>query len=262
MSAGLAVEDLSFGYAGRRVGSAVSFDLAPGEVLCLLGPNGGGKSTLLKTVLGLVPALGGQVKIDGDDTLQWPAQRRALAFGYVPQSGAGQFAFTVAEMVLMGRSAHLPAFAAPSAGDRDIAAAALEALGIASLAARDWLKISGGERQLALIARALAQQARVLILDEPTANLDFGNQVRVLAELKKLAAQGLAVVFATHHPEQAFACADRVAMLHGGTLLRLGSPEATITSETMREVYGIEVDVVPVGDGRIKMCLPHQWRRG
>ena len=260
MSAGLAVEDLSFGYAGRRVGSAVSFQLAPGEVLCLLGPNGGGKSTLLKTVLGLIPALSGRVTIDGEDTAAWQPQRRALAFGYVPQTGAGQFAFTVAEMVLMGRSAYLPAFAAPSANDRTIAVSALEALGIAALGSRDWLKISGGERQLALIARALAQQARVLILDEPTANLDFGNQVRVLAELKKLAAQGLAVVFATHHPEQAFACADRVAILHEGSLMQLGTPEATITPATMRQVYGIEVDVVPVGDGRIKMCLPHQWR--
>jgi iron complex transport system ATP-binding protein len=260
VSIGLAVEGLSFGYAGRRVGEGVSFTLAPGEVLCLLGPNGGGKSTLLKTVLGLVPALGGAVTIDGEDTVSWPAQRRARAFAYVPQSGAGQFAFSVAEMVLMGRSAHHSAFAAPGAADRAIAQAALETLGIAALASRDWLKISGGERQLALIARALAQEARVLILDEPTANLDFGNQVRVLAELGKLAGQGLAVIFATHHPEQAFACADRVAILHEGTLLRLGTPDATITPETMRAVYGIEVDVVPVGDGRIKMCLPHRWR--
>ncbi len=260
MSAGLAVEALSFGYPGRRVGDAVSFTLAPGEVLCLLGPNGGGKSTLLKTVLGLIPRLAGVVAIDGEDTAAWPARRRALAFGYVPQSGAGQFAFTVAEMVLMGRSAHKSAFAAPSAADRAIAEAALATLGIAALADRDWLKISGGERQLALIARALAQEPRLLILDEPTANLDFGNQVRVLAELKKLAARGLAIIFATHHPEQAFACADRVAILHDGTLLRLGSPEATITPETMRTVYGIDVDVVPVGDGRIKMCLPHRWR--
>jgi iron complex transport system ATP-binding protein len=260
VSAGLAVEALSFGYPGRRVGDAVSFTLAPGEVLCLLGPNGGGKSTLLKTVLGLIPRLAGVVAIDGEDTAAWPARRRALAFGYVPQSGAGQFAFTVAEMVLMGRSAHKSAFAAPSAADRAIAEAALATLGIAALADRDWLKISGGERQLALIARALAQEPRLLILDEPTANLDFGNQVRVLAELKKLAARGLAIIFATHHPEQAFACADRVAILHDGTLLRLGSPEATITPETMRTVYGIDVDVVPVGDGRIKMCLPHRWR--
>lgn len=260
MVTGLAVENLSFGYGGRVVGRDVSFSLAPGEVLCLLGPNGGGKSTLLKTVLGLIPALDGRVSVDGKDTLPWTPRQRALAFGYVPQSGGGQFAFSLAEIVLMGRSAHRGAFAAPSAADRDIADAALATLGIAALAARDWQKVSGGERQLALIARALAQEARILILDEPTANLDFGNQVRVLAELSRLAARGLAVIFATHHPEQAFACADRVAVLSDGTLMCLGTPDETITPETMRAVYGIAVDVVPVAGGRIKMCLPHQWR--
>jgi len=202
VSDGLAVEALSFGYGSRAVGEAVSFALAPGEVLCLLGPNGGGKSTLLKTVLGLLPALGGVVKIGGEDTAAWPPQRRARAFGYVPQSGAGQFSFTVAEIVLMGRTAHHSAFAAPSAADRAIADAALATLGIAALAERDWLRISGGERQLALIARALAQQPLLLVLDEPTANLDFGNQVRVLAELRRLAGQGLAVIFATTIPSK------------------------------------------------------------
>jgi len=259
VSAGLAVEALSFGY-GHAIGEGVSFALAPGEVLCLLGPNGGGKTTLLKTVLGLIRALAGRVRVNDEDIAAWSPRRRALAFGYVPQSAPGQFSFTVAEMVLMGRSAHRGAFAAPSEHDRTVADAALAALGIAALAERDWLRVSGGERQLALIARALAQEPRILVLDEPTANLDFGNQVRVLAELKKLAGRGLAVVFATHHPEQAFACADRVALLHEGRLNLVGAPAEIITPETMRRVYGVEVDVVPVGDGRVKVCLPHSWR--
>lgn len=260
MSAAIEVEALGFGYPGREVGAHVSFALARGEVMCLLGPNGGGKSTLLKTVLGLLPPRAGTIRVDGEDTSMWSPQRRALSLGYVPQSGAGQFAFTVAEMVLMGRAAHHGAFEPPSAQDREIAAMALAALNIDALAERDWLKISGGERQLALIARALAQQPRVLVLDEPTANLDFGNQVRVLAEVRRLAAQGLAVIFATHHPEQAFACADKVAVLHQGRLERQGTPDAIITPETMRLVYGIEVDIVPVGDGRLKMCVPKEWR--
>ncbi len=260
VSDGLAVENLSFGYPGHRVGDGVSFSLRPGEVLCLLGPNGGGKSTLLKTMLGLLPPLAGTVRIDGDDTAAWNPRRRALAFGYVPQSGAGLFAFTVAEMVLMGRTAHHAAFAPPSAEDRAIADEALASLGMTALAHRSWLKISGGERQLALIARALAQQPRVLVLDEPTANLDFGNQIRVLAQVKRLAAQGLAVIFATHHPEQAFACADHVAVLHDHRLDRIGTPDAIITAATMREVYGVEVDIVPVEGSRLKMCAPKDWR--
>ncbi|HLI19607.1 MAG TPA: ABC transporter ATP-binding protein [Stellaceae bacterium] len=260
VSAAIEVEALAFGYPGRDVGAGVSFALAPGEVMCLLGPNGGGKSTLLKTVLGLLPPKAGTIRIGGEDTSDWSPRRRALSLGYVPQSGAAQFAFTVAEMVLMGRAAHRGAFEAPSAKDREIAAAALAALNIGALAERDWLKISGGERQLALIARALAQQPRVLVLDEPTANLDFGNQVRVLAEVRRLAAQGLAVIFATHHQEQAFACADQVAVLHEGRLTRQGVPDAIITTETMRLVYGIEVEIVPVGNGRLKMCIPKDWK--
>jgi len=260
VSALLAVEDLAFGYVDRAVGQAVSFAVAAGEILCLLGPNGGGKTTLFKTVLGLLRPLGGAVKLAGEDVASWSPRRRARAFGYVPQSGAGQFAFTVREMVLMGRSAHRGPFAAPSAADHEAADAALAMLGIAALAERDWLRISGGERQLALIARALAQEPRVLVLDEPTANLDFGNQVRVLDQVRRLAAERLAVLFSTHHPEQAFACADRVAMLHGGRLVRLGTPAAIITPETMRLVYGVEVDIVSVGESRIKICLPRSWR--
>jgi iron complex transport system ATP-binding protein len=260
VSAGLAIDQLAFGYDRRKIGEAPSLALAPGQVLCLLGPNGGGKSTLLKTLIGLLPPLAGAIRFDGDDTASWPPRRRALALGYVPQSGAGQFSFTVGEMVLMGRAAHHGAFAVPGEHDHSIATQALETLGIAALADRDWLRLSGGERQLALIARALTQEARLLVLDEPTANLDFGNQVRVLAELRRLARQGLAIIFATHHPEQAFACADRVAVLHDGFLEPSGTPAEIITAETMRRVYGIEVEIIAVGEGSLRMCLPKAWR--
>ncbi len=260
MSAGLAIEQLAFGYDGRKIGEAESLALAPGEVLCLLGPNGGGKSTFLKTVIGVLPPLAGAIRFGGADTASWPPRRRARAFGYVPQSGAGQFSFTVGEMVLMGRAAHHGPLAVPGEHDHNIATAALETLGIVALADRDWLRLSGGERQLALIARALAQGSRILVLDEPTANLDFGNQVRVLAQLRRLARQGLAVIFATHHPEQAFACADRVAVLHDGSLEPTGTPAEIITAETMQRVYGIEVEIIAVGDGPVRMCLPKAWR--
>ena len=259
MSARLAVEALSFGYAGRVVGDAVSFELAAGEVVCLLGPNGGGKTTLLKTILGLIPPLGGRIRIDGEDTAAWSARRRALSLGYVPQAGTGQFPFSVREIVLMGRSAHHGVFAAPDRADHDAAEAALERLGILDLAERDWTRLSGGERQLALIARALSQAPLLLLLDEPTANLDFGNQVRVMEEVRRLGASGLGILFSTHHPEQAFACARRVAMLHDGRLERLGSPDEVITPEVMRRVYDVEVDVVAL-DGGMRICLPRHWR--
>jgi iron complex transport system ATP-binding protein len=262
VSARLAVEDLAFGYGERTVGAGVGFAVAAGEVLCLLGPNGGGKTTLFKTILGLLPTRGGRICVDGEDVGGWNPRRRALAFGYVPQAGAGQFPFSVSEMVLMGRTAHRGSFAAPSAGDHVAAEAALERLGIPHLAGRDWLRISGGERQLALIARALAQAPRVLVLDEPTASLDFGNQVRVLEQVRRLADEGgLAIVFSTHQSEQAFAVADRVALLHEGRLARFGLPGEVITTEMMREVYNTEVDVLPVGDTSMRVCVPRVLHR-
>jgi iron complex transport system ATP-binding protein len=252
----LAIEDLAFGYRERPVGAGVSLAVAAGEILCLLGPNGGGKTTLFKTILGLVPALGGRIAVDGEDLAGWSPRRRARAMGYVPQSGAGPFPFTVREMVLMGRTAHRGPFAGPSPADHAAAEAALERLGIARLAGRDWLRLSGGERQLALIARALAQEPRILVLDEPTASLDFGNQLRVLGQIRRLAAEGgLAVAFSTHHPEQAFACADRVAMLRDGRLVRSGPPLEAITPQAMRLVYDVDVLVLPVGDGRMRVCV-------
>ena len=259
MTARLALDALAVGYGARTVCAEVNLAVGAGEVLCLLGPNGGGKTTLFKTVLGLLAPLAGTIAVDGASVAGWSARRRARSFGYVPQTGAAQFSFTIAEMVLMGRTAHRGPFAAPSRHDRDVADAALETIGIAHLAARDWLRVSGGERQLALIARALAQEPQILILDEPTASLDFGNQLRVLEQVRRLRARGLAVVLSTHHPEQAFACADRVAMLHAGRLFRLGAPAEVITPDTMRAVYGVEVDVVAL-DGRAdaRVCLPRQ----
>jgi len=256
----LAVEDLSYGYPGRVVGNHIGFTLGAGEVLCVLGRNGEGKSTLFKTILGLLPLRGGTVRVDGEAISDWSPRRRALTFGYVPQNSGGTFPFTVAELVLMGRTAHRGVFAAPSAADRASAEEALAALGIEHLARREWLRVSGGERQLALVARALAQQPRILVLDEPTASLDFGNQVRVLDAVRRLAeTRGLSVLLSTHHPEQAFACADRVAVLAGGLLLRIGAPAEVITSETLRACYSVDVTVLPIADERYRVCVPRAY---
>ena len=256
----LAVEDLSYGYPGRVVGRHIDFALGASEVLCVLGRNGEGKSTLFKTILGLLPLRGGAVRVDGEAISDWSPRRRALTFGYVPQNSDGAFPFTVAELVLMGRTAHRSVFTAPSAADRGAADEAIAALGIERLARREWLRVSGGERQLALVARALAQQPRILVLDEPTASLDFGNQVRVLDAVRSLAeTRGLSVLLSTHHPEQAFACADRVAVLAGGLLLRIGAPADVITSETLRACYSVDVAVLPVVDDRYRVCVPRRY---
>jgi iron complex transport system ATP-binding protein len=254
----LEARDLAFGYRGHPVGRDVSLSLDAGEVMCLLGPNGSGKTTLFKTLLGLLPAQGGQVLIDGVDLRGRRRDEVARLVSYVPQAHAAFFPFTVREVVLMGRTAHLGVFSSPSRHDHDVAMTAIERMGLAQLADSIYARVSGGERQLTLVARALAQEARVVVMDEPTASLDFGNQVRVLEHVQALARSGIGVLLSTHDPDQAFICADRVAMLHQGRLVQLGSPGDVITYETLRRIYGVEVVVAPikVGGGSRSVCVP------
>jgi iron complex transport system ATP-binding protein len=252
----LALEGLAFGYPGRTVGTDVSFAVPAGGVVALLGPNGGGKTTLFKTVLGLLRPHAGTVRIDGADTAAWSRRRLAHAIAFVPQSHLAYFPFRVIDVVVMGRSAHLGTFSAPQPRDFAIARDALERLGIAALAERAYTEVSGGERQLVLLARALAQEARLIIMDEPTASLDFGNQVRVLQTIRQLAAEELGVLFSTHDPDHTFLCADEVALLHGGRLLRFGTPRAIVTAETLRLVYGIDVAVVDLERPAATVAVP------
>jgi len=161
----------------------------------------------------------------------------------------------VLDMVVMGRTAHLGLFAAPGDEDRRKAHAALAVLGIAELAQTEYTRISGGQRQLALVARALAQDAPAIVMDEPTASLDFGNQVVVLAEVKRLARRGLAVVLSTHDPDHAFSVGDRVALLDGGRLIAQGPPADVLTPERLRAVYGVSVIVERLSQGQT-VCAP------
>jgi iron complex transport system ATP-binding protein len=255
----LKVDNLAFGYRGRPVGSAVSFALESGEVLCLLGPNGAGKTTLFKTILRLLAPLAGTIAIDAEDIDRWSRRRLARVFGYVPQAQLGLFPFTVRDVVLMGRTAHIDLFATPSAQDQEVAEQMLDLLGIAYLADQPYTEVSGGERQITLVARALAQEPKILVMDEPTASLDFGNQVRVLSEIKALASRGIAVILSTHDPDQAFLCAQRVAILHKGELAHLGAPQEVITSANLRAIYGVNVEVRSVERGNgdtLRVCVP------
>lgn len=245
----LRARDLAFGYDGRPVGRGVNLALAAGDVLCLLGPNGGGKTTLLKTLVGLKPALAGTVEVEGEALAGWDAARRARSLGFVPQNAPSSFAFSVREMVLMGRAARHGLFARPTATDVMAVAAALERVGIADLAERAFTAISGGERQMVLIARALAQEPRILVLDEPTASLDFANQDRVLNLLAELAEEGLAVLFSTHHPDQVFAVGSHVALLRDGGLVGAGPVGDVLNADALTRLYGRDVVVGEV-EGR------------
>lgn len=245
----LAAEALSVGHRGRAVLAGVSLALRPGEVLALLGPNGGGKTTLLRTLLGLIPPVAGRVVLDGKPIGAWRRREVARRLAYVPQAAPGGFAFSARDAVAMGRAAHLSFLAVPGPRDRAAAEAALARLSIGHLAARPVTELSGGERQLVLVARALAQDAACLVLDEPTASLDFGNQARVLREVRLLADSGLAVLMTTHQPDHAFLVADRVALLHGGAWRGVGRPGEMITEAALREAYGVEARIGAL-DGR------------
>lgn len=251
-------DGLAIGYRDLTVGTDLTLAIEAGSVTALLGPNGCGKSTLFKTLLGLLPAKAGRVRLSGDELSVLGRREIARRLAYVPQVVEGYFPFTVLDVALMGRAAALGLFAQPGAADRDAAMTALETVGIARLATRPFTAISGGQRQLCLIARALAQAAPVLVMDEPTSNLDFGNQARVLAQVAALRAAGRTVVISTHHPDHAFRIADRVVLMKDGAILAHDAPSRALTPERLESVYGLPVVVAEIDTpaGPRWCCLP------
>jgi iron complex transport system ATP-binding protein len=240
---------LAIGYPDRIVGTGLDVELPTGEVLALLGPNGGGKTTLLKTLLGLLAPKAGEVRLDGRALSGRSLRERAHLIAYVPQTHVATFAFPVESVVLMGRTAHGSLFRRPSTKDREVAAAVLEHLGLAPLAQRPYTMISGGERQLVLLARALAQEPQFIVLDEPTASLDFGNQGKVMREIRALAASGHGVLFTTHDPNHALRAADRAYLLRDGQRLAEGPVAQVLTQGRLEMLYGARVQRVADASG-------------
>jgi len=246
----LEARTLSIGYGRHTVAAQIDLAVGRGEVLCLLGPNGAGKTTLFKTLLGLIPALSGEVAVAGRPLPALSRTELARAMAYVPQAQVMEFAYTVLDLVLMGRTAHLGPFAAPGMHDHERARAALADLGILDLQHAEANRISGGQRQLCLVARALAQDAPLLVMDEPTASLDLGNRLLVLDRVRRLSGQGFGVVFSTHDPDQARELATRVAVIADGRLAAYGTPAETLTGERLSAVYGVDVTVERTESGR------------
>ncbi|HEY7230983.1 MAG TPA: ABC transporter ATP-binding protein [Pseudolabrys sp.] len=248
----LSGHDLTIGYPDHTVGRGLDVTLSTGEVLALLGPNGGGKTTLLKTLLGLLKAKTGQVRLGEKPLGSYSIRDRARVIAYVPQVHIGTFAFTVETVVLMGRTAHGNLFSRPSARDRTVAHAALDRFGIAALAARPYTMISGGERQLVLLARALAQEPQFIVLDEPTASLDFGNQGKVMNEIRNLAKSGHGVLFTTHDPNHALRAADRAYLLRDGQRIADGPVANVLNRDQLEALYRTSVDrIADSGSGAV-----------
>lgn len=242
----------TFGYGQRTVLSDVDLEVRPGEVLAVVGPNGVGKSTIMRAVSGVIPVAAAQLSVDGQDLARLSAAERACLIAMVPQAVRLPPAFTALQVVLMGRTPYLGWFERESAGDRGIALAAMERTQVADLADRMVGELSGGEQQRILVARALAQRSPILLLDEPTAHLDLRHQDVVLKLVRALVNEaGLTVLAALHDLNLVARFADRVALLSNGRLERLGIPEEVLTPAILTPVYGIGIQVVahPV-DGR------------
>ncbi|MDR2197293.1 MAG: ABC transporter ATP-binding protein [Coriobacteriales bacterium] len=268
MTALLEVRNLTCGYGKKEIVHEASFSVARREFCCVIGANGSGKTTALKGILGLLPLVSGQVLVNtaagvSVDTAQMKVRERARHFAYIPQLHIPPFPFKVADVVLLGRTPHLPSNAAgASAHDKRVAYQSMELLSIENLAEQEYTELSGGQQQLVLIARALAQEPDILIMDEPTASLDFGNQQLVLTRLHALSRSGMAVLMVTHDPDHALFCADTVVVMEDGKVIDQGSPSETIDSDKLRRIYRTEVYVadVEVGAGRMqRTCIPLRW---
>lgn len=256
------VKHLNFSYGARQVLFDVSFRVEKGEFLSILGPNGVGKSTLFRCVLGLLPGYTGSVQIDGVDTKRLSVRDLAKRVAYIPQSSRPVFHFSVEDIVLMGASSSLSVFQSPGKQALERCAWAMDKVGISHLSGRCYHKLSGGEQQLVLLARALVQDAPVLMLDEPTASLDFGNQLLVLEQARALTREGYTVIQTSHHPEQSYLFSDRILAIQQGRVLTQGEPRQVLTRETMRSLYGVDVEVVSLYDDRARVCIPDRIRTG
>jgi iron complex transport system ATP-binding protein len=250
----LAMRNISAGYGSRTVISEISTSLNSGEVVCLLGPNGSGKTTFFKAILGLIPSRG-DIHFNERSGRTFTTRQRARALAYVPQIHIPPFPFSAIDVVLMGRTPFIGAFSVPSPDDRREATRVMDLLHIGHLRDRNYAQISGGERQLVLIARALAQSPQFLIMDEPTMHLDFGNQIRALTIIRDLANSDMGVMITTHTPDHAFMCATRVIALLDGRIAADGPPKDVLTCALLKRMYGIDVEIVSMAEGRF-LCVP------
>ena len=250
------ISGLSFSYGERAVLEDVSLSVPDGSLACVLGPNGVGKTTLFRCVLGLERPSAGRVVVNGRLLEELSVAERAREMAFVPQSHAQAFDYEVLDVVLMSAASRLGPLCSPGPRERARAEEALERVGVARLAHRSFMQVSGGERQLVLIARAIAQDARSIVMDEPTSALDFGNTARVMSVVRRLASEGLSVIASTHAPDLAYLYADTVLALDGGRVGAVGPPGEVITGPLLSRLYGLPVEVSSLHGDRVRACVP------
>lgn len=253
----ISIENLKFRYESSReyVLKGVSMEFPDGKITAVLGPNASGKSTLFKVLIGVLPPNEGNIYIDGKNVGNLNRNHLSRLIAWVPQEEDTFFPYMVFEYVLMGRAPHLDFLSLPNRRDEEIVDSVLLNLGLSNLAYRKVTSLSGGEKRMVSIARALSQESNVLILDEPTAHLDLGNKAKVLNVIKQMANSGRTVIFSTHDPNEASLISDNVILMNGGEVVGMGSPAEAITKEVLEKIYGTQVVVSEV-EGKPVIGLP------
>ena len=247
----LSVENLSFSYDNQiETLKNLSFSVKNGEAVAVLGKNGAGKTTLFRCILGLLQGYAGSVRIDGTDTRRISKRELAALVSYIPQNHPHTFSYSVEEMVLMGTAHGKNVFEVPGKKEYEAAESALAQMGISHLAKKPYANLSGGEQQLVLAARALAQGGKLLIMDEPTASLDLGNSELLMKQVRTLTGLGYTVLFSTHDPQQALWYSDRVLAFCGGRHSAFGSPDEVLTAELLSKIYAAEIRVEETDFGK------------
>lgn len=236
----MTLNNVAIGYHNTTIIDGINLSLPEKEITCLLGANGCGKTTLMKTLLGLLPAIHGEILLNNQSIKTLKQRDIAKVIAYVPQAHDTPFTFTVLDMVMMGLTPHISLFSVPGDSEKNQALQQLERLNIPHLATRLYSTLSGGEKQLVLIARALIQKPLLLIMDEPAASLDFGNQIRLLEQIEKLKAHGMTVLMSTHHPQHAAAIADNVILLDKQQKARQGLSKSMLTLTNLAALYNVD----------------------
>lgn len=247
----ISIKGLSFAYSetGPEVLRDISLDIGAGNICALLGPNGSGKTTLLNLILGWLRPLAGRIELDGRDVADHSRREMSRVVGFVPQEEPAGFELNVLEYALLGRAPYLGFLETPGPEDRRAAETALETAGIRKFRGRALPTLSAGEKQLAAIARVLAQDPSIFLLDEPMAHLDLANTQRICWTIEALRDKGKTIVFTTHDPNVASASADAVVMLLKGKVVAAGSVRETLTAANIKTTYGVEPEILE-GNGR------------
>lgn len=233
-------KDLTCGYKNKTLLSKINLSLEEGEILSILGPNGVGKTTFYKTVLGFVPAQLGFVTYNKKRLTELSVKSLAKIIAYVPQASKIMFNFSVSDVMLMGRYAYMEKFTMPTESDERLVEDVLNTLGIEHLRCNKFNQISGGEQQMVLIARAMVQGAKYFIMDEPTANLDFGNQLKVLQVIEDLSQLGKGIMMTTHEPNHALHHSTKTAVFYDSSMYQYGNPRTVLTEDLIREIYHLD----------------------